>query len=105
WEGARTAADMGMGNVGASAGLEHAGTGGDLDKPAVRIADAHEPAAALPSPADEPGEEHGRHRGCENPGEGVDDRVQGAPGLRRRERHAGECFSRPIRIGGEGYDL
>ena len=27
------------------------------------------------------------------------------PGLRRREGHAGECFARPIRIGGESHHL
>src|SRR5216683_1839696 len=42
---------------------------------------------------------------AEKPAQAVDDRFQGAPGLRRREGHAGECFSRPIRIGGEGYRL
>src|SRR5206468_1297362 len=96
---------MGMRNTGSPAGLEHAGTGGDLDKAAVRIGDAHEAAATLPSPADEPGEEHGRYQSYENPGEGVGDFVEALGGFRRRQGHLGKSLASPAGIRGLCRDL
>ena len=96
---------MGMRNAGGSARLEHAGAGGDLDVAAVGIADADEAAAALPGPADEPGEEHGRYRTDKNPSESVCDFVQGLDGFRRRRGHLGKGPGGPAGIARQNDDL
>src|SRR6516164_8494384 len=63
------ATDMGMRDAGEPAGLEHGRAGRNLNKAAVRITDAHEAAASLPSPADEAAKQHRHYSAEEDPGE------------------------------------
>jgi hypothetical protein len=96
---------MGMWDPGDPAGFEHAGAGHDLDKAPIRIADAHEAAAALPNAANEASQQNRRHRGREKPGKDIGNLVESARGIRRRQSHLREGLGGPAGIRGQCCDL
>src|SRR5262249_39110684 len=99
------AAYMGMRDAGEPTGFKHAGPGHHLEKPAVRIADAQETAAALPRPTDEACEQHCCHRAGEEPGEDVGDLLESERGPRRRQGHVDEGLAGPPGVCGQYRDL